>query len=294
MNRYPDMGNTRALRRAGRQARRADRAARRWRPARSALIYQLVQAFCEPGDEVVYAWRCFEAYPIAVTAAGATSVQVPVHRRRPPRPRRDGGGDHRPHQGRPGLHAQQPDRPGGDPGRARRVPGPGARRTCWSSSTRPTSSSCGWTTRSTASRPCRAHDNVVVDPHLLQGLRAGRLPGRVRRRPGADRRRAAGGVACRSASPASPRPPRSPRSRRGPSCSSGSTRWSPSAPRRRRPSARPAGRPGGPGQLRVVAGPGDRTAAFAAAAEAVGIVVRPFAGDGVRVSASASPRPTTG
>mgnify|MGYP002260885628 CR=1 FL=1 len=32
----------------------------------------------EPGDEVVYAWRSFEAYPIAVTAAGARSVQVPL------------------------------------------------------------------------------------------------------------------------------------------------------------------------------------------------------------------------
>jgi histidinol-phosphate aminotransferase len=42
------------------------------------LIYQLVQAFCDPGDEVVYAWRSFEAYPIAVTAAGATNVPVPV------------------------------------------------------------------------------------------------------------------------------------------------------------------------------------------------------------------------
>jgi histidinol-phosphate aminotransferase len=41
-----------------------------------ALIYQLVQAFCEPGDEVVYAWRSFEAYPIAVTASGARNVQV--------------------------------------------------------------------------------------------------------------------------------------------------------------------------------------------------------------------------
>jgi histidinol-phosphate aminotransferase len=43
-----------------------------------ALIYQLLSAFCDPGDEVVYAWRSFEAYPIAVTTAGATSVQVPV------------------------------------------------------------------------------------------------------------------------------------------------------------------------------------------------------------------------
>ncbi len=43
-----------------------------------AVLYHLLQAFCEPGDEVVYAWRSFEAYPIAVSAAGATSVQVPV------------------------------------------------------------------------------------------------------------------------------------------------------------------------------------------------------------------------
>jgi histidinol-phosphate aminotransferase len=32
-------------------------------PGSVGLIYQLVQAFCEPGDEVVYAWRSFEAYP---------------------------------------------------------------------------------------------------------------------------------------------------------------------------------------------------------------------------------------
>ena len=43
-----------------------------------ALIYQLLQAFCEPGDEVVYAWRSFEAYPIAAAVAGAASVRVPV------------------------------------------------------------------------------------------------------------------------------------------------------------------------------------------------------------------------
>ena len=43
-----------------------------------ALIYQLVQAFCDPDDEVVFAWRSFEAYPIAVTAAAARMVRVPV------------------------------------------------------------------------------------------------------------------------------------------------------------------------------------------------------------------------
>jgi histidinol-phosphate aminotransferase len=43
-----------------------------------ALLYHLVQAYCDPGDQVVYAWRSFEAYPIAVAVNGAASVQVPV------------------------------------------------------------------------------------------------------------------------------------------------------------------------------------------------------------------------
>jgi len=42
------------------------------------VLYHLLQAFCEAGDEVVYAWRSFEAYPIAVAVTGATSVQVPL------------------------------------------------------------------------------------------------------------------------------------------------------------------------------------------------------------------------
>lgn len=43
-----------------------------------AVLYHLLQAFCETGDEVVYAWRSFEAYPIAVAVTGASSVQVPL------------------------------------------------------------------------------------------------------------------------------------------------------------------------------------------------------------------------
>jgi histidinol-phosphate aminotransferase len=43
-----------------------------------ALLYHLVQAFCEPDDEVLYAWRSFEAYPIAAAICGARSVQVPL------------------------------------------------------------------------------------------------------------------------------------------------------------------------------------------------------------------------
>jgi histidinol-phosphate aminotransferase len=43
-----------------------------------AVLYHLLQAACGEGDEVVYAWRSFEAYPIAVQLTGATSVQVPL------------------------------------------------------------------------------------------------------------------------------------------------------------------------------------------------------------------------
>ncbi|GAA4912324.1 histidinol-phosphate aminotransferase [Stackebrandtia albiflava] len=42
-----------------------------------ALLEHLVKATCLPGAEVVYSWRSFEAYPIVVAGAGATSVQVP-------------------------------------------------------------------------------------------------------------------------------------------------------------------------------------------------------------------------
>jgi len=42
------------------------------------VCQQLVQAVAGPGDEVVYAWRSFEAYPIIVAISGATSVQVPL------------------------------------------------------------------------------------------------------------------------------------------------------------------------------------------------------------------------
>ena len=77
MNRYPDMGSTalyEALA-ARLQVPVGDLAAA---TGSVALIYQLLTAYCEPGDEVVHAWRSFEAYPIAIAAAAATSVPVPV------------------------------------------------------------------------------------------------------------------------------------------------------------------------------------------------------------------------
>ncbi|MCH4175605.1 histidinol-phosphate transaminase [Bifidobacterium sp.] len=42
------------------------------------VITQLVNLVAGKGDEVIYPWRSFEAYPIIVTTAGATSVQVPL------------------------------------------------------------------------------------------------------------------------------------------------------------------------------------------------------------------------
>ena len=121
-------------------------------------------------------------------------------------------------------------------------------------------------------------------PHLLQGLRAGRLPGRVRRRAGADRGRAARGVAA--VRRLDDRPGRGDRLARARSDEL-----------LERVDALVAER------ARVVAGLrevgwdvpeaqgnfvwfelGDRTAEFAAAADEVGIVVRPFAGEGARVS----------
>ncbi|RIY22700.1 aminotransferase class I/II-fold pyridoxal phosphate-dependent enzyme, partial [Gardnerella vaginalis] len=41
------------------------------------VITQLVDLVAGPGDEVIYPWRSFEAYPIIVTGAGATSVKIP-------------------------------------------------------------------------------------------------------------------------------------------------------------------------------------------------------------------------
>ncbi|OLT32549.1 histidinol-phosphate transaminase [Actinomadura sp. CNU-125] len=38
----------------------------------------LLEAVAEPGAEIIYAWRSFEAYPLLVALSGATSVQVPL------------------------------------------------------------------------------------------------------------------------------------------------------------------------------------------------------------------------
>jgi len=77
MNRYPDMGSVElrtAL--ATKLGVELDQVA--VGTGSVAILYHLLQAFCDPGDEVVHAWRSFEAYPIAVSVAGATGIQVPL------------------------------------------------------------------------------------------------------------------------------------------------------------------------------------------------------------------------
>ncbi len=43
-----------------------------------AVLGQIVQATCDPGDEIIFAWRSFEAYPIVAALADTTAVMVPV------------------------------------------------------------------------------------------------------------------------------------------------------------------------------------------------------------------------
>ncbi|HTL23811.1 MAG TPA: histidinol-phosphate transaminase [Mycobacteriales bacterium] len=42
------------------------------------LVQELVEIACDAGDEVVFGWRSFEAYPTLTTIAGATPLTVPL------------------------------------------------------------------------------------------------------------------------------------------------------------------------------------------------------------------------
>lgn len=77
MHRYPDMSAA-ALR--GRLAERygVDPAAVTVGAGSVELAAQLIHAAAGPGDEVMFAWRSFEAYPSLVRIAGATPVAVPL------------------------------------------------------------------------------------------------------------------------------------------------------------------------------------------------------------------------
>lgn len=44
----------------------------------TSLCQQLIQAVCRPGDEVLFSWRSFEAYPILAQVVGARERRVPL------------------------------------------------------------------------------------------------------------------------------------------------------------------------------------------------------------------------
>jgi histidinol-phosphate aminotransferase len=75
-HRYPDMGVVELRDRlAARYGVAADRLVTGCGSV--ALAEHLAKATCLPGDEILYSWRSFEAYPIVVAGVGATSVRVP-------------------------------------------------------------------------------------------------------------------------------------------------------------------------------------------------------------------------
>jgi histidinol-phosphate aminotransferase len=75
LNRYPDMGASRLY---AAIARRLDvpESDLALGTGSVAVLYHLLQAVCADGDEVVLAWRSFEAYPIAIQLTGARGVPV--------------------------------------------------------------------------------------------------------------------------------------------------------------------------------------------------------------------------
>ncbi|MEV7999375.1 histidinol-phosphate transaminase [Pseudarthrobacter oxydans] len=77
MNRYPDMA---AVELRERIARHLGVTAGEVAvgPGSVGVLQQIITGLCDAGDEVVFAWRSFEAYPILVELAGARPVRIPL------------------------------------------------------------------------------------------------------------------------------------------------------------------------------------------------------------------------
>lgn len=76
-NRYPD-SHSNALRAALAERLGVDVARVAVGCGSVSLCTQLVQAVADADEEVVYAWRSFEAYPIITAVSGASSIPVPL------------------------------------------------------------------------------------------------------------------------------------------------------------------------------------------------------------------------
>ncbi|WP_228373700.1 histidinol-phosphate transaminase [Demequina soli] len=77
INRYPDMGAAELTERIAAHVGR-DAADVVVGGGSVAVLAHLLQAYTGPGDEVMFAWRSFEAYPILARIAGAESVMIPL------------------------------------------------------------------------------------------------------------------------------------------------------------------------------------------------------------------------
>ena len=149
-----------------------------------AVLFHLLHVLGRPGAEVVYAFRSFEAYPIATQLSGATGVPVPLT------PAYEHDLDAMLAAIGTGAPVavllctpEQPDRAGAATGRRRGVPGPGARRR---------RGGAGRGVRGVRRRPGRGRRALAARSaergraaDVLQGVRAGgaadRLRGRRRR-----------------------------------------------------------------------------------------------------------------
>lgn len=76
-NRYPDMASL-TLRERLAETYSVDADEIAVGPGSVGVLSQLIGAVCDPGDEVIFAWRSFEAYPILCQLAGAKAIQVPL------------------------------------------------------------------------------------------------------------------------------------------------------------------------------------------------------------------------
>ncbi|MET4589787.1 histidinol-phosphate transaminase [Arthrobacter sp. 754] len=47
-------------------------------PGSVGVLQQIITGLCDAGDDVIFAWRSFEAYPILVELAGARPVRIPL------------------------------------------------------------------------------------------------------------------------------------------------------------------------------------------------------------------------
>jgi len=77
MNRYPDMAAVELRERIARHLGVTPEEVAVG-PGSVGVLQQIITGLCDARDEVVFAWRSFEAYPILVELAGARPVRVPL------------------------------------------------------------------------------------------------------------------------------------------------------------------------------------------------------------------------